>query len=166
MSEEEKFLEALRDSYLYQHALEPIRARGTNEPSTIDLILTGEENQLSDLVYLAPLGKSDHSVLSFTFDCYFETETLSERYNYAKANFTAMKEHLSESDWLTTYDQKAVTMSVEESWLMLKNKILELRNRYVPSLKNNTASWRWKGGIAIDQDLQQAKTSVATTVDG
>ena len=83
-SKEEQFLEALRNSFLYQHVKEPTRARGTDEPSTIDLILTGEQFQVSNLCYIAPLGKSDHSVLSFTFDCYFESELSTERYNYHK----------------------------------------------------------------------------------
>ena len=42
-SNEERFTEALRDSFLYQHVLEPTRKRGSDEPSTLDLILTGEE---------------------------------------------------------------------------------------------------------------------------
>ena len=32
--------ETLRDSFLYQHVLEPTRRRGTNEPSILDLIFT------------------------------------------------------------------------------------------------------------------------------
>ena len=42
-SSEERFLEALRDSFLYQHVLEPTRRRGSDEPSTFKLFLTGEE---------------------------------------------------------------------------------------------------------------------------
>ena len=49
-SKEEIFLETLRDSFLYQHVLEPTRRRGTNEPSILDLILTKEESQIQDLI--------------------------------------------------------------------------------------------------------------------
>ncbi|XP_066923557.1 uncharacterized protein [Clytia hemisphaerica] len=48
-SKEEKFLDALRDAFFYQLVDEPTRCRGTDEPSTIDLILTHEQNQVSDL---------------------------------------------------------------------------------------------------------------------
>ena len=41
--EYEKFLEAFRDAFFYQHVNEPTRARGTDEPSLIDLILSNEE---------------------------------------------------------------------------------------------------------------------------
>ena len=39
-SKEELFLETLRNSFLYQHVIEPKRRRGANEPSILDLILS------------------------------------------------------------------------------------------------------------------------------
>jgi len=62
-SKEEKFLETIHDCFLFQNAQEPTRCRGTDDPSTIDLIFTDEENQITDLQYQASLGKSDHSVI-------------------------------------------------------------------------------------------------------
>ena len=41
--------ETLRDSFLYQHVLEPTRRRGTNKPSILDLIFTKEESQIMEL---------------------------------------------------------------------------------------------------------------------
>ena len=37
--EDAKFLEILRDGFLFQHILEPTRARSGNEPSILDLII-------------------------------------------------------------------------------------------------------------------------------
>ena len=71
-SKEMKFIENLRDCFLFQHVLEPTRSRGADHPSTIDLVLTNEEMQITDLVYNSPLGKSDHSVLTFQYNCYRE----------------------------------------------------------------------------------------------
>ena len=101
--EDEMFLNALRDTFFYQHVNEPTRARGTDTPSLIDLILSNEESQVNNLAYLAPLGKSDHSVLSFTFECYIEQESTSKNYNYNRANFKAMKGHLETSNWITDF---------------------------------------------------------------
>ena len=56
-SKEEKFLEAIRDSFLLQHVDKPTRCRGSDDPSLIDLIFTSEENQIRDLQYLSPLEK-------------------------------------------------------------------------------------------------------------
>ncbi|XP_066935451.1 uncharacterized protein [Clytia hemisphaerica] len=153
--EDEQFLEALRDSFFYQHVDEPTRARGTDTPSLIDLILTNEESQVSNITYLSPLHKSDHSVLSFTFECYLETECIIENYNYNKADFEAMKGHFENSDWVTGFHQKAGNANVNDCWKMLRDKLFELRNRYVPRTKGKHAYGK-KGSFAIDQDIQQS----------
>ena len=71
-SNESKFIEGVRDSYLYQHVESPTRARGNDGPSILDLVLTNEEMQVSEITHGAPLGKSDHDVLSFRFHCYVD----------------------------------------------------------------------------------------------
>ena len=63
------FLEAVRDCFFYQHVIEPTRIREQNTPSSLDLILTNEENMVSNLQYIQGLGRSDHLVLSFNFNC-------------------------------------------------------------------------------------------------
>eukprot|EP00794_Sanderia_malayensis_P021254 gene21254-23327_t len=42
-SEEYKFIDCLRDNYLSQHITQPTRVRGTDEPSTLDLLITNDE---------------------------------------------------------------------------------------------------------------------------
>ncbi len=56
-SKEFKFIECLQDCFLFQHVDKPTRARGNDEPSLIDLLLTNEEHQVSNVVHHAPLGK-------------------------------------------------------------------------------------------------------------
>ena len=134
-SKEELFLETLRNSFLYQHVLEPTRRRGTNEPSTLDLVLTSEENQVSDLTYHAPLGKSDHSVLSFNFNCYLNIKLTTKRFLYDKANYGAMKIAMDEDNWLQIFIRDADQLDVNDCWAMLKTKLHHLRNQYVPQSK-------------------------------
>ena len=64
-SKEAKFIETIRDCYLYQHLLEPTRRRGSDNPSLIDLLFTNEALQVSDVEYHAPLGKSDHCIIFY-----------------------------------------------------------------------------------------------------
>ena len=154
MKEDEQFLEALRDTFFYQHVDEPTRARGTDTPSLIDLILTNEEDQVTNLTYLAPLGKSDHSVLSFAFNCYFEPEAAAKKYNYHKADFAAMKQYLVNSDWIVDFNERAENASVNYCWSMLRDKLLELRNLYVPYMREKRYYGK-KGKFAINQELQQ-----------
>ena len=68
-----RFVECICDSNLFQHVLEPTRQRGTDRPSTPD-VLTNEENMISELEISSPLGKSDHSILKFNFQCYIDEE--------------------------------------------------------------------------------------------
>ena len=93
-SKEARYIESVRDSYLHQHVKEATRIRGNDEPSTLDLIFTDEETQVSDVVHCAPLGKSDHSVITFKFQCYIDYSKPKERYVYAKADWKGMIEEL------------------------------------------------------------------------
>jgi len=67
VSEEFQLVEKLRDIYLHQHAGNPIRDRGTNQPGLLDLILTNEEGIVDNIDHLLSLGKS---LVSFIFKCY------------------------------------------------------------------------------------------------
>lgn len=154
-SKEERFLDAIRDSFLYQHIDEPTRCRGTDDPSTIDLIFTCEQNQVQNLQYLSPLGKSDHSVLSFTFDCYSERKANSKRYTYDAVDYTILRQFLSTNDWSNELQENINGKSVNQSWKLFKDKILELRNRFVPLKETDCQHWnKRKGAIPIGIDLQ------------
>ena len=153
-SKEEKFLEALRDSFFHQHVQEPTRCRGTDNPSTIDLILTGEDNQITNLDYVSPLGKSDHSVLIFNFKCYAEPKCSSKRYIYNIADFQKMKDHLEINDWRKEFIDKAQSESTNEIWQRFKNDILSIRDQFVPKKEVGKPFWKKKGDIPICKDLR------------
>ena len=65
-SVESTFIEAIRDCYFHQHIEQVTRRRGNDDPSLLDLIFTNEAMQVSDILHHSPLGKSDHSVITFT----------------------------------------------------------------------------------------------------
>ena len=155
-SKEERFLEALRDSFLSQNVEEPTRCRGTDDPSLIDLILTGEENQITNLEYLSPLGKSDHSVLVFDFNCYVDNKIPSKRYMYYSADYTSMKRWLDESNWIRTFVNTAQNKQVGELWQLFTSDIVDLRNRFVPLKEFSKPFWKKKGKFPINKELQNA----------
>ena len=64
------FLKMYKRLFLYQHVVEPTRFRTGEVSSLLDLILTNKESMVSDLKYMAALGKSDHLQLIFNFNCY------------------------------------------------------------------------------------------------
>ena len=65
-----KFLAAVQDCLLFQHAMQPTRFRDGVSPSLLDLVFTNEEGMLTNLQYSPGLGKSDHVLLTFLLACY------------------------------------------------------------------------------------------------
>ena len=55
-------LKTIDDCYLHQHVRE-ITRRNNNEASTLDLIFTGEEEDVKNISLLPPLGDSDHDIV-------------------------------------------------------------------------------------------------------
>ena len=72
-------LEGIKDFFLFQHVREPTRFREGQIPSVLDLILTNEENMVEKIDYLPSLGKSDHVVLGFNFNCFIEKVLSSQK---------------------------------------------------------------------------------------
>ena len=101
-SDEYVFLETFQDCFLHQQVKYATRRRGETTPSLIDLVLTNKDTQVNDVKHLPPLGKSDHDVLSFEFQCYMELPTTRETYLYSKGNFIDMKKDM-ESNWIKSF---------------------------------------------------------------
>ena len=95
-----KFLEAVRDNYLFQHVKQVTRTRENQQDSLLDLILTNEENMIDNIRYLPPLGKSDHLVIQFSLITYinrFRTQT--EKLNFFKGNYDQLRTNLRNIAW-------------------------------------------------------------------
>ena len=156
-SKEHKFIETLRDCYFHQHNLENSRRRGNDEPSLIDLILTDESMQVSDVRHQAPLGKSDHDVITFKFNCYLDYSKPKERFLYDKADFEAMRKQLEDDGWSDQFVSSAESKSVEELWVSLKSTLMKLRKLYVPMKKSSsTPKWKQAGSFPVDKDVKKA----------
>ena len=67
---ENKYLEAIQDSFLYQYITKPTRNRINNNPSILDLVLTNKQGMVSEVEIIR--CKSDHSWITFWFNCYVE----------------------------------------------------------------------------------------------
>ena len=59
---EDQFVTTDMVNFLQQHVNQQTRVKGQRD-SWLDLVFTRDENIISDIEYLEPLGKSDHSVL-------------------------------------------------------------------------------------------------------
>ena len=107
-----RFLENVRDSYFYQHILENTRYRIGQEPLLLDCIFTNEENVVENLHYCSGLGKGDHLVLAFKFNCYITTNpNLSKKLNFAKGNYQKMIKVLDNISWIEKMQGLSLTDS-------------------------------------------------------
>ena len=158
-SNEARFIEGVRDSYLYQHVESPTRKRGNDEPSTLDLILTNEEMQVSEITHGAPLGKSDHAVLSFRFHCYVDFGKKKDRYVFERGDYTAMRESESIRNWREEFLRSANNPdnTVEDMWSSMKSQLHHLTKLFTP-LENASSkpTWKDKGSIPVDEKTIRA----------
>ena len=65
-------------------------------PSQQDLIFTNELEMVSDMHHMAPLGKSDHQMLKFNFNCYAEYTGTQHRFNYNRGDNEDARQALQE----------------------------------------------------------------------
>lgn len=131
------FLVTLQDNLLMQHVDRPTRARGSDTPHILDLILSNDDF-VGNLCYLSPLGSSDHSVLEFTCEINCTQKTALDKLDFNKANFDEFREYLNR-DLVAQLDK---SHDVNSAWLVLKSIIMEGINRFIPKVSNN--SWRKK----------------------
>lgn len=95
----ELFMESIRDSYLYQHVSGYTRNREGNVPSIIDLVFTNEVDMVDEVLHESPLGHSDHCVLVFQFNCYYEIKgNTTQKWNFYKGDYTEMAKEM-DKDW-------------------------------------------------------------------
>ena len=98
-SPDSKFMEYLQDNYMFQYVTKPTRW-WLDSPHILDLLLTNEEHMITHLEYQSALGKSDHSVLHFKYNCY--TFTMNKRrvkLLYDKADYKAIEEIIRNINW-------------------------------------------------------------------
>ena len=74
-----KFIECLRDNFLFQHVHSNTRHRFGQEPSCIDLVLSDKEELIENLKIGDKLGASDHNSILFNITCQFEKEEVINR---------------------------------------------------------------------------------------
>jgi hypothetical protein len=53
-----KFLEVVRDSFLFQHVKQPTRYRNENTPSLLDLVFTNEKRMIETIDHCSPLSET------------------------------------------------------------------------------------------------------------
>lgn len=129
-----KFIELMRDNFMYQHIRENTRYQNGQTPSLLDLIFTNNENAVDNIDYGDKLGASDHISITFDINCNFNIEhDLKPRKNFYKGDYSAARAHLNDVDWSVMGD-----MDVNSAWNYLTMHINNCIEEFVP-VKNLVA---------------------------
>ena len=137
---ENKFIETVRDCFLFQHISEPTRCRGKDQPHTLDLIFTNEENMVDKICIEAPLGKSDHAIIKFNFIAEKLRNAPQIQTLYHKGNYDKMCEDLN-IEWQNELNK--FPDDVDKQWIFFKEKYENALDKYIPRkimLVNDIAS--------------------------
>ena len=93
---EHKFIECVRDLYLYQHVKQAIRYRNYQTANILDLIFSNEENLVVKVQHRTSLGSSDHLIFTFNVNCDLKQQVKgsTSKLNINKAYWSLINEDL------------------------------------------------------------------------
>ena len=93
------FLNIIQEQVLHQKVQFATRHRDNQLSSLLDLVFSNEDNMIDYIDHTAPLGKSDHDCLVWTYLCYSENiysdEVTGTVLNYKKANLKKLRQAFS-----------------------------------------------------------------------
>jgi exonuclease III len=136
---ERQFIEFVQEQYLTQHVRENTRFREGHEDSLLDLILTDRPSLIGKLDNLAPLGKSDHCILSYELDIGTTPPAKEESYRYYRGNYARMREEMAETDW----DYEMRDLSANQAWTLFEEKLSASMERNIPKAKPQPRREKW-----------------------
>ena len=140
---EREFLTTCMDGLLTQHVREPTRGRFGQNPNILDLVFTQGEEELGEIEFLSPLGKSDHVCMLFNFLCPMSREPVTRKvFLYDKADY----EKLRQLDWATASEGR----DTEEDYKTLCKTYEERCNKHIPQKIFAAGERRKKPGVTSE----------------
>lgn len=142
------FIDMYLESNLSQFVDRPTRYRVLNNPSILDLVLSNDENLVTEIKYDQPIGKSDHLTLQVSLQLYvhLEQKHYQPRRNYWKANYNEINRYIENFD-LT---ELSVETSIEGKWSIFKDMLNTAIEKFVPLSKNKSKKQIKKPWITND----------------
>ena len=119
-----------QNGFLHLHVNNTTHVRPNQTPTLVDLIFASDDQAISNLSFLSPLGKSQHNVITFHYQLEY-IELSKAGCSYHKANYTAMKRKLNDIKWQELFQGKDVDLSWEIFLKLLKDIILKFTARRI-----------------------------------
>ena len=131
-NKENIFVECLRDAFLIQNVQKPTRNRENQRANILDLILTSDDDLITEIEHMDPLGKSDHQVLMFNMIINLDDDVTSYRHklNLSKGNYSNMREEFRNLNW-----DHLLELNINEMWTCFSDRLKESMYRNIPEIK-------------------------------
>ena len=128
-----KLIDTIRNCFLHQIINKNTRFRRGQLPNILDLVLTYEEEKISDLEIESPLGKSDHCKIFLSYDAVpRNVEREKEKRLYYEGDYEKIKEKIKDINWKEKLKDKEVT----EQYKIFEEVIKKAIDEYIPIKKN------------------------------
>ncbi|KAK6044307.1 endonuclease/exonuclease/phosphatase family protein, partial [Cooperia oncophora] len=109
---------------------------GTLNENILDLVLSNEENLITGLEVLPPVGSSDHAAISFTIDAHKSEENVTMKRDFSMANYQEIERHLTNVDWFGSLNCVDTVDAKYELFLGILSHTIEL---FVPVTKKTSS---------------------------
>ena len=140
-----KFIDTLRKNFLNQHVSKPTRSRGDDDPHILDLVISNEAF-IENIDMLAPVGKSDHSVLSI--DCKMQINVSNKviKYNYNKGDYDGLRQsfQLNWNELLLPFQN-----DIDGMWQTFKRELQNRLMQFMPKMNNTWKEEGWSHALNL-----------------
>ena len=115
----------------------PTRARGSDTPSTLDLVISNNDF-VDNILNLSPLGKSDHSVLKIECSLNSKMDKRSKM-NFNKGDYDGFRNFIkAEFQSVTAINILDSNHCVEDQWQFVKDSLNDGIKKFIPVIEYST----------------------------
>ncbi|KAJ3639011.1 hypothetical protein MTP99_002338 [Tenebrio molitor] len=145
------------NSHLCQLVSEPTRFRLNQTPSTLDLIISSDDNSLTNLKHLSPIGISDHVTLGIELQIYSCPRLKTVSFERTVVEWAAVNQHLSVVDWNLLLSNTSMT----HNWKVFKTTLQDTIAQHT-----TRARTRYEASIANSKDTKHFHKHIRTQLSG
>ncbi|XP_050514896.1 uncharacterized protein LOC126890092 [Diabrotica virgifera virgifera] len=130
------------NSNLSQLITKPTRFRLNNQPSTVDLVITNEEQLISTIDISSPIGKSDHAVITFHIQ-FNLSKSLNKMYSktITVTDFFKVNSALHQLNWNNLFHNLIDPSSMWDTFLDTATRTISVHTTERQLFRNQLKPW-------------------------
>ena len=128
----------------------------TRQDNILDLIFSNDKSLISAMKDVGPLNTSDHTVITFTFNCRITSpnKLIIPKRNYYRANYELLNNYFSNINWDWIFQ---ICFSADECWNAFRDIILDVTYKFIPTDQKRKIQ---KGRFSRNRSLYRAKAEL------